>query len=740
MWNTARDVNQISRDRFFEVDETSDGLLLYANFNEDTNNTTGPAYYHEAVNLTTGTSFAVLASGASISYSQDAPALKPTPNFTNIPFSTVINGDEMIITPNLTDEEWALFEGQTMNFTVARLTDAHFNSQLSPVTWSAFVNKQELEWFTQAQTKEIVTEKTVGDSFSFTMDIINIGGSNQPFTISGIPSWMQAEATSGTVNPNATKQLTFTVDEDLAMGNYTADVFLETNSGFNDRLTFNLRVLADAPDWSVNAPDFDYSMNIIGQIEIDGILSRDKYTKIGAFVNDEPRGEAYLTYDAAYDSYYTYLTIYSNDNKNEEEVTFKIWDALNGKIIASSIDGQAKIPFLNNDIQGTKSSPKLFSATTLTEQNLAFNKGWNWVSFYTNDSRFNNIGNTFNQLNLTQGDQIKSGKWFTSYEDGFWNGNLMELSSTKMYKVKLAKENNLRLLGTQVDEANMSIEINQNWNWLPFPVHRNISLQEALAFYTPTDGDVIKDQFSFAIYDALSGWSGTLTYLESGEGYMLRSGKAQTFSYPDADVAAKSVSKHSNSKNAKHNSNFAEYSSNMNIVAEVIDTETATKVLVFDDSNVLRGTADIQEISGKRMCFITVFSNNADNLHYVLADDIKKVNIEKYFIFSNNAVLGNFQNPIQLSSKALSIENISINRFNLYPNPFKDELKIDFSNENVTIEKVEIFNTLGILIAKKYLKSTQKTTIDTRFFANGFYFIKITGNDGKFVTKKLVRE
>ena len=739
LWNTARDLSQISRDRHFEVDETTDGLLLYADFNEDANNTTGPAYFHEAVNLTTGTSFAVLANGAKITHSQDSPALKPTPQFTNIPFSTVINGDEMIISPNLTEEEWATFEGQVINFMVSRLTDEHFNTQLSPVTWSALVNRQELEWFTQGQTKEINTEKTVGDSYSFTMDVINIGGSNQPFTISGIPSWMQTEATSGTVNPNATKQITFTVDKDLAMGNYIADIFLETSSGFNDRLTFSLRVLQDAPDWSANAPDFTYSMNVIGQIEIDGILSRDKYTKIGAFVNDEPRGEAYLTYDTAYDSYYTYLTIYSNDNSNNEEVTFKIWHALNGKIIASSIDGNSKIPFLNNDIQGAKSSPKIFSATNLTEQNIAFNSGWNWISFHTDDSRFNSLDNTFNGMNLVDGDQIKNGANFANFEDGIWNGSLMSLSSTKMYKVKLAEENNLRLLGTQGNEDSMIININQNWNWLPFPVHRNISLVEALAFYDPSDGDVIKDQFSFAIYDAVSGWSGTLTYLESGEGYMLRSGKAQQFSYPDANLAAK-VGQKSTQAKSSNNTDFTQYSSNMNIIAEVISNVDFTKVLVYDNNDNLRGEGTIKEISDHKMSFITVFSNTIDTLHYVLADDIKEVNIQKYFTFENNAVLGDINNPIQLSAQALSVNNITIDRLNLYPNPFKDELKVDFSNEKVMIERVEIYNLLGVLLVKKQLNAAKKTTVNTTGFATGFYFIRIIDSEGKFVTKKLVRE
>jgi hypothetical protein len=48
---------------------------------------------------------------------------------------------------------------------------------------------------------------------------------------------------------------------------------------------------------------------------------------------------------------------------------------------------------------------------------------------------------------------------------------------------------------------------------------------EALAYFDAVDGDVIKSQNLFAIYDPIIGWNGTLNYLESGKGYMIKSTK-----------------------------------------------------------------------------------------------------------------------------------------------------------------------------------------------------------------------
>lgn len=740
-WNVARSLEQLKRDRYFEIDKESEGLLLYLDFNQDVTNTfNGPAYHHAAANLTTGTTYAVL-SGAAQSYIQDSPALKPQLKFTNIPFSTVINGDELIIQPDLTDQEWSLFEGEILNFSVSRLSDTHFNTQLSPVTWTALVNRQELEWFTENQSKEIITEKIVGETYSFSMDIINIGGSNQPFTISGLPIWMSATSASGSVNPNASRQLTFSVDKDLAMGNYSADIFLETASGFNDRLSFNLRVLTQAPDWSVNSTDFEFGMNIIGKIQIDNSFSRDQYTKIGAFVNDEKRGEAYLTYDTTYDSYFVYLTMYSNE-VGDEPVSFKIWDAVNGKVMIASVDGRASLPYLNNEVYGTKPNPTVFAGSNLAEQNLDLNKGWTWVSFFTNDTRFGKVDNVFANINPEDGDYIKNQSLFTKYENGSWNGNLTKLMPSEAYKIRLESAKQLRLLGEEVVAEDMDININLNWNWLPFPIHRNISIEEALAFYNPTDGDLLKDQYTFAIYDATSGWSGTLKYLKSGTGYMLKSSKAQVFNYPNSQIVQKSPNTKniSQKSNSNYDADFAQYNSNMNIIAEIITDENYTKVMVFDNNKVLRGIADIIEIQQKKMSFITAFSNKNDELKYVLTDDFEELDLNKSFVFVNDGILGDMKNPIILSNNALSLNDLNLNDFELYPNPFTNELIVDFSKKNKQISKIEVFNTLGSKVFKDTNLKTSKTILQTKNYPKGIYFVRLTDNEGNFAIKKMVKE
>ena len=752
-WNTARSIDQIQRDRYFEIDKESTGLLLYMDFNEDTTNRDkGPAYHHADINLTTSTTFSVLSTGASQNYKEDSPPIKPPLKLTNIPFNTVINGDEMIIEPNLTEEEWRLFEGEVITFTVARLSDMHFNTQLSPVTWSVLVNQQELEWFTEDNTKEVVAQKTAGDPYSFTMDLINVGNSNQPFTISGVPTWMQAEVTSGSISPNSTRQITFTVDADLAMGSYASEIFLETASTYNDRLSFSLRVLADAPDWSVNAAAYSNSMNVIGKIQLDGVFSRDQYTKVGAFVNNQPRGEAYLVYDSFYDTYFAYLTIYSNAATANlgEQVTFKIWDAINGKTLVAAIDNTAAINLLSNEVLGSNSNPKIFSATNLSEQNLPLNEGWSWVSFFVDDERLGTISEElFSTLTLEDGDVIKSQSKFLIREGEFWEGNIEALEAEKMYKVKMANSNTLPLKGPEIDSNTYTVSIfgkadendTPKWNWLPYPIHRNVALVEALAFYNPTDGDVIKDQFNFAIYNESSGWRGTLNYLEPGHGYMLKSSTTQTFNYPNSQILQKTANKKTivASKN-DYEAGFAQYSSNMNIVAEVIADTDFNKVHVYDTNNVLRGLAEITTINDKKYSFITAFSNTVETLKFVLVNDYEALDINTKFTFKDNEVLGDFDTPLQLSANALDTETMELTNTTLYPNPFTNTIFIDLSSQTGATSKVEVFNAIGVKVLTKKVSVVQKLELNTTNLPQGVYLIRLSDTSGKFAIKKMIKE
>ena len=76
-----------------------------------------------------------------------------------------------------------------------------------------------------------------------------------------------------------------------------------------------------AQPWSVNPADYEFTMNVTGQIKISGTITNQDSAYIGAFVNNECRG--YATATESNGNYKNYLlTIYSNTS-SDEDITFK---------------------------------------------------------------------------------------------------------------------------------------------------------------------------------------------------------------------------------------------------------------------------------------------------------------------------------------------------------------------------------------------------------------------------------
>ncbi len=99
----------------------------------------------------------------------------------------------------------------------------------------------------------------------------------------------------------------------------------------------------------------------------------------------------------------------------------------------------------------------------------------------------------------------------------------------------------------------------------------------------------------------------------------------------------------------------------------------------------------------------------------------------------NNMAKGTFPGSVQVFnlSGILSSDSFVLENFNIYPNPTTDILNIELK-ENLTLEKVLIYNTTG-----KLVKETSEKIINVSGFAKGIYNVQVLTNHGK-ATKKVV--
>lgn len=742
LWSTLRNVDQISRDRFNEMDFESIGLLLYGRMNAPESFTgDGPTYYHAYTNQTIIPKNAVLSDGGMVNYSNDVPAIKPERNLTKFLVNQVVNGDEMIIEPVV--EDWASLEGQILDITVAYILDDADNEQQSPITWTAFVQRNEMSWFVDGYNEVIDLVKNDDESLSFEITIINKGGLDQPYNIAGAPSWLSFSSASGTLSPDSKIVITATVDANLSAGEYLENLYLQTDFGLDEKLQLELRALAEEPDWIVDPTAFDYSMNIVGRISIDGVFSDDVYDNVAAFSNGELRGSSYLVYNEAYQEYFVFLTVYSN-SPSGDPIDFSIWDATQGKILQSSVNSNSSITFLENDVLGALSNATLFENTNVVEQQVAANQGWTWVSMNVSDVNFANLNALIPNATLETSDRILShtpARLETYYKDqntpanSAWSGTISAnggLSTNFMYKVNFANAQNFTVKGAIADIGTWSFPIKQNWNWLPYPLSKNVLVSEALSLFDPVEGDIIKSQNLFAIYDALNGWSGTLEYLEEGQGYMIKSSKDQAFSY--SNIFAKS----SNYKDSgvrgqqqKTASAFTKYPENMNAV--VLLPEGYNKLYVYDDEGVLKGQANNQMVGEKALSFITIYGENAKALTFYIGNGQNQKVTSKSISFKGNSAIGTVANPFVL-------EDTAFESIKMYPNPFKDDLVIHLNSQESQSMEVKLYSMSGQLVyaSKEMLEAGNNSIKISPQVSNGVYFLNVYLNDA-FTTFRVIK-
>jgi hypothetical protein len=720
IWNMARTADQIKGDMYFEQNYTANGLLFYSNFNKPSvANTNGPLYYYPQDAFRQVSDYALL-NGQALDFTDFTPAIKPYRPTESIVLNPVINNDQIVLVPAIAN--WASIEGKVAYITVSNLNDMYDNRQASPVTWSAFINKNPIKMFVEGQGDIANLVKTTDSTLIFQITIVNQGGLSQPYSFN-VPSWLTLSSNAGVLDPNKSTTITATVDMNLAPGMYNNIISLTTNYGIDKKVQLNLRVLVKEPNLNFSPANFNQSMNIVGKIKVNGKFVTDLYDKVyaaGPGLNGlEVRGKASLSYDRQLNTYNVYLTVYSNVVSGEN-ISFFIWDAAQGNLLEATLDSSVAVPFVADKIIGNFTSPAVFENTNVAGQLVTLNQGWTWVSFNVNDPRFISLNNLTAGSNLNTSDLIQSNApaLFDSYQfyaagspNNGWSGGITSnggISNNKMYKFKLAKANEFKLKGIPVDLNTWAFNLQTGWNWLPFVANKNIPIGDALSNLNPSEGDLIKSQNLFSIYSSTArAWKGTLAYLNQSEGYMINVAKAQTLTYPvylnrinnalpyiqiigEQKVVVNGGNNASDVVYVNHDTratpsitaDYSKFSSNMNAVVKL--PEGFNELYFYNDAGELRGNTKTINIDGKDLAFITIYGDKPENLTAFIGANNNKQATTKTFNFSTDAIWGSIARPVVIE--------LPKNEISIYPNPFREELKVAINSKEKGDAKVVIYN------------------------------------------------
>ena len=562
VWNATMNAELLRTNRKVRLTGKEPGLVAYYPFEKKTLDAYNQTVTNGSdIDLVTGKHTAV--SGKNIAYTNEAPALRTKPTEENVDFTFTASDNKIVIELN---EDEAAIDGSTLNFTVREVRDENGNYS-EPIRWSAFVNRRQLSW-----SDNVVTlTKKLGESLAFSVKVVNNGGKQQMWEISGMPSWLTADTDNGTTDPLVQDDVTFTIAKSTPIGTYSQTVYLVGGDAIEVPLTLNLTVTGDEPEWMVDKSDYENTMNMIAQLSILGTPSADTADKLAVFVGDECRGVGRPVYSKRYDSYYVLLDIYGNAADEGTNLSFRAYDASTGMVYTQLECSNGDVAFTKDQIAGTYADPILLNALDYQEQTTSLTKGWNWMALYVQPDDMS-MQTVLAPINA-EVTMAKSQTGFMESTGSEWYGNEIMMNNSEMYKINLSAPATLKVLGRVADPSSRLITVKQGWNWIAYNATSAMSLDEAFAGMQPEDGDVVKAQSCFAVYDGYE-WAGTLSLLEPSQGYMLYSVATadRTFAYPLAgqiDKTAKARARRLPPAGYFEPVDYHKYPDNMSLIARV---------------------------------------------------------------------------------------------------------------------------------------------------------------------------
>lgn len=638
-----------------------------------------------------------------------APSLKEIKLLENVEYSFVASERKIVI--NL-EEEADIIEGTTIEFTVRNVEDLNGNVVENPIRWTAIVNRNHLKWL--GKEYEAVTNVTI--PYNFTAKIFNYSGEAEHWQLFNLPSWLSVDAEYGELEALASRELSFSISETLPIGYYEATIYLVGNNNVYEPFVLKVSVTGQKPNWSVNPIEYNYSMSMIGQLKVDNILSEDENDIIAAFYGEKCVGVASPVYNARYDAYYVLLDIYGNTLNTE--LNFKVYDASTGNIYAK-IDVSDDIEFDNDKVIGTMKEPFVWNALDYLEQKFQLHRGWTWISFYVDiEGRKvkDIVADYMSCISI-----IKSKEASLLIEDNTMVGMNFDIEAGISYSVKAEGNCGFNVVGRQVDPSDYEIPINAGWNWIGYTPSFNTSLVDAFADLIPQNGDMVKSQTQFAIYDGYE-WIGTLQVLEPGKGYKYQSlVDGRTFTYPS--IVAKTQSQLR--VNVANEETYFEpidnkaYPNNMTLLAKVyngeelvVDAEVAAfvggecRATVFTDENGY-------------VCLTIPGEGQGDVITFKVKVGEDIYDVERTIIYKDDDIVGSISKPyiIQIGEET-SIDDAMITSADVYTR--EGQLVVEGWDGDY-----QVYDAVGRMI---YTGSAQTITLP-----RGVYMVHLGGETQKVV-------
>lgn len=360
--------------------------------------------------------------------------------------------------------------------------------------------------------------------------------------------------------------------------------------------------------------------------------------------------------------------------------------------------------------------------------------GWKWTSLYSGGVSWNSpeyeLGDVVEEI------RSEDALLHNDPEYGYF-GDLNRLESGTCYKIKVKEEEpgllNLRIYPGGYEDMRPYRQIVPMWNWLGNPyqydhdINSVFSTEDANANKFNVGDRIVSKDNGFAEYNGEK-WTGTLTTLHAGLGYMYFNAASDTINmelkYEWNMPQGTPVMNAPQHKQSVWTYNSAPFADNMTIVADLGNDYSAERFTVGAFvGDECRGEGEM--IDGK--CFITVHADKGETISFKLHDAVsgEMRTINEQMPFAKMA--GSLRAPQRLTVGGI-VTGITAADI--------ASSGIAVVDGQITVQGMDVADVI-VCNASGAVVSTGKTTVTG--LPSGVYVVKVKTKDGKTVTKKLVK-
>lgn len=375
------------------------------------------------------------------------------------------------------------------------------------------------------------------------------------------------------------------------------------------------------------------------------------------------------------------------------------------------------------------------SSNVLIGQRYMQKAGWKWASFYAGGVSWNSpeyeLGNVVEEI------RSEDALLHNDPEYGYF-GDINRLESGTCYKIKVKEEEpgllDLRIMYTGAyEDMRTHRQIVPMWNWLGNPyqydhdINSVFSTEETYANNFNVGDRIVSKDNGFAEYNGEK-WTGTLTTLHAGLGYMYFNAGSENVdmeylregSMPQG-TPVMNAPQH---KQSVWTYNSAPFADNMTIVADLGNDYSAERFTVGAFvGDECRGEGEM--IDGK--CFITVHADKGETISFKLHDAVsgEMRTINEQMPFAKMA--GSLRAPQRLTVGGI-VTGITA------ADIASSGIAVVYGQ--ITVQGMDVADVI-VCNASGAVVSTGETTVTG--LPSGVYVVKVKTKDGKTVTKKLVK-